>query len=161
MYKVILFDWGDTIMRDFTEQKGAMYKWNYVEKMPNVGEMLITISKTVEIYMATNAADSTKYEIIEALKRVELDHFFIDIFCYKEIGFKKPSKEYFETVLSRLNVKNTEILIVGDNLENDITGAANFGIDGILYDWKNQYPNYKGKKIMDLIELSNKSFIKP
>jgi len=155
MYKVILFDWGDTIMRDFTYEKGQMYKWKYVEKLPNAKEMLEQISHKAAVYLATNAADSTKWEIIEALKRVELDKYFQDIFCYKEIGFKKPSKEYFNKILSNLNIESSDILMIGDNLENDILGAANFGISGILFDWKNQYPDYKGIKISNLIELLN------
>ncbi|MHA2282435.1 MAG: HAD-IIA family hydrolase [Promethearchaeota archaeon] len=46
--------------------------------------------------------------------------------------FGKPSKEYFLQALNILNLTHNEVLVVGDDLESDIQGAINSGIDGVL-----------------------------
>jgi FMN phosphatase YigB (HAD superfamily) len=43
--------------------------------------------------------------------------------------------------------------MVGDNIESDIYGVQKNGIDTILYDPDNKYPEYDGKKISDLMKL--------
>ncbi len=142
-------------MKDFADEKGAMYKWNKVEAIPNAKITLQLLTEHSKCYIVTNAENSTKGEIIEALKRVDLHEYFSNIFCFKEIGFKKPTKEYFENVLKRLPYNLNEIIMIGDNLQKDILSAKKFGIKSILFDWKNKYPNYKGYKIVDLMELTN------
>ncbi|HBY21636.1 MAG: hypothetical protein A2X12_02510 [Bacteroidetes bacterium GWE2_29_8] len=154
MYRAFLFDWGDTLMRDFPNETGPMFQWEKVETMPNVLETLEILSLKSNIYLATNAIDSNKIEIIAALKRVNIHKYFSDIFCYKDIGYKKPSQEYFARIISILKVKPIEVVMIGDNLNNDIIGSNKFGINSILYDLGNKYPDYKGKKIKDLLELA-------
>lgn len=46
--------------------------------------------------------------------------------------FGKPSKEYFFQALDKLNLTPDEVLVIGDDLESDIQGAINAGINGIL-----------------------------
>ncbi len=153
MKKIYLFDWGNTIMREFPDEKGKMYEWSRVEAMPNAEIVLKELSSKADCYLATNAKDSEKDDIIKSLQRVNLHSYFKDIFCFKEIGFPKPSKEYFNSILEKLNCKKDDIVMIGDNLEKDVLGAENSGIDGILYDFNNQYKDYQGSSINDLKEL--------
>ena len=46
--------------------------------------------------------------------------------------FGKPSKEYFTQALEKINLNSHEVLVIGDDIESDIQGAINSGIDGIL-----------------------------
>jgi FMN hydrolase / 5-amino-6-(5-phospho-D-ribitylamino)uracil phosphatase len=151
--KAYLFDWGDTIMRDFPGKLGPMYSWDKVEIMPYADTMLKELSKKAHCYLATNAKDSSKIDIIKALQRVHIDTFFKDIFCYKEIGFSKPSKEYFDTVISRLELDKENIIMIGDNIDSDIYGVQKIGIDTILYDTVGKYRDYKGLKISNLMTI--------
>ncbi len=153
--KVYLFDWGDTIMKDFPEEQGSMYKWNKIEMMPFADKVLEDITKTADCYIATNAKDSNKIDILKALKRVNLHTYFKDIFCYKEIGYSKPTKEYFDVIVDKLNVNKKNLIMVGDNLAKDVEGAINYGIKAILYDPSNKYPAYKGLKISSLNDILN------
>ena len=153
MKKIYLFDWGDTIMKNFPSEKGKMNTWQKVESMPNAEKMLRELTQRADCYLATNAKDSDKGDILEALERVNLHKYFKDIFCYKEIGFSKPSKEYFDTIVARLNVGINEIIFVGDNLKTDIKGAENNGIESILYDFKDEYKDYHGARITDLLKI--------
>ena len=46
--RCVLFDWGDTLMRDFPEFSGPMASWSHVEALPNVKEVLERTSATVD-----------------------------------------------------------------------------------------------------------------
>lgn len=153
MKKILLFDWGNTIMRDFPNETGKMYEWNKVEAMPNAEKALQELTEIADCYIATNAKDSQKEDILKALQRVNLDKYFKDIFCYREIGHSKPSKEYFEAIIENLNVDKDNILMVGDSLESDIQGAQNYGIKAILYDLYDKHRDFNGNRIDDLIMI--------
>lgn len=153
MKKVYLFDWGGTIMKDFPDQKGPMYTWKKIEIMPNADTMLERLSKKTACYLATNAKDSTKEDIIKALKRVKLDKFLKDIFCFRELGVAKPSNAYFSAIISKLGLKLEDIVMVGDNLKSDIHEVQKHGIATILYDPQDRYKEYTGRKVTDLIML--------
>ncbi len=151
--KFILFDWGNTIMRDFTDETGVMYKWNKVESMPNAEKILVELSGFADCFIATNAKDSEKSDIVKALQRVELHRYFIDIFCFKELGVAKPAFAYFNAIANCLQASKNEMVMIGDDLIADVEGATNFGIDAVLYDFDNKYQNYNGFKINNLLQL--------
>ncbi|MFX1572897.1 MAG: HAD-IIA family hydrolase [Promethearchaeota archaeon] len=46
--------------------------------------------------------------------------------------FGKPSKEYFLQALNKLNLNRDDTIVIGDDIESDIQGAINAGIQGIL-----------------------------
>jgi putative hydrolase of the HAD superfamily len=124
MCDTLLFDWGNTIMIDYPDQKGPMYKWKNVEPVKNAQEVLSALSKSCRCYLVTNAKDSSKNEIVKALYRAQLDIYFTDIFCHKEFRCEKPSKEFFDKVIHIIN-NPPQCLMVGDNLQKDIVGAKN------------------------------------
>ncbi|MCK5148887.1 HAD-IA family hydrolase [bacterium] len=153
MEKIYLFDWGDTIMKDFPDETGAMHCWQKVEAMPNAGKMLRELSRQADCYLATNAKDSSKEDIIKALQRVDLHNYFKDIFCFHEIGYAKPSTQYFDSIVKRLNISRKDMVMIGDNPDTDIKGAEEYGIDSILYDYDDKYRDYQGARIVDLMEI--------
>jgi putative hydrolase of the HAD superfamily len=157
MIKAYIFDWGNTIMVDLKEQKGPMYKWNIVSELPHAVMTLKELSKKYRCYLSTNAENSNKNEIKKALERISIDSYFTDIFCFKEIGHKKPAPEYFYNIIQKTGFHADEIMMVGDDLENDIVGAMKAGMNGILFDPHNTCKNYQGKKIQDLFDLINDS----
>lgn len=153
--KVYLFDWGNTLMRDFKDETGPMYLWSKVDIIPQADIVLKNLSASSNCYIATNAEDSNKEDIIKALQRVYINQYFKDIFCFKEIGFPKPSNDYFSEVFRRLNTDKDNIVMVGDSFENDIKGALEFGFKAVLYDPDNKYSEYQGLKISALSDLLN------
>ena len=46
--------------------------------------------------------------------------------------FGKPSKEFFDQALSKLNLTSSDCIVIGDDFESDIQGANNVGIKSIL-----------------------------
>jgi putative hydrolase of the HAD superfamily len=105
-------------------------------------------------FLATNANDSNKEEIYKALNIVGIDIYITDIFCSKEIGFQKPSKEYFKTILNRLNLNPGEIVFVGDDFKKDVDGASSVGIIPIHYD-PHSISDFNGLKVENLINLNS------
>ena len=150
MKKIYLFDWGGTIMREFPNETGPMVGWTRVEIMPHADEMLRALSKKADCYLATNARDSTKEEIAGALRRVGLDEYFKDIFCFRELGSAKPSSDYFDKICSKLGVDKSSIIMVGDHLQQDVIGVMEQGIKAILYDPGGRHPDYEGTRVSDL-----------
>jgi len=78
---------------------------------------------------------------------------YFDVILYSyELGIIKPDFTIFELMLSKLNLKGDEAIMVGNSLESDIKGAENAGIKGILLDRYNKYPKHKNR-ITSLNEL--------
>lgn len=73
-----------------------------------------------------------------------LDQILEKAFISDEVGFEKPSAEFFDAVLSELSeYKRDELLIIGDSLTSDIRGGNNAGIPTCWYNPK-QLANTQG-----------------
>jgi HAD superfamily hydrolase (TIGR01509 family) len=129
--RLLLFDWGDTVMRDFPEYAGPMYLWPKVEAVAGAKAAIEQLKAGRIIALATNARDSSEEEIRKALGRVDLDRLFDRVFCFANVGHLKPSAEFFEHVLNELGLPPGAAVMVGDSFEADILGANRAGLFGI------------------------------
>ena len=154
-YPFVMFDWGDTIMKDEPTWKLPMFQWPAVEAIDGAEEVLSAIHAQRKIVMATGADQSDEAEIRRALQRVKLNDYFDNIFCFKNTGFRKPSKDFYRYILDSLGSRPSDILMVGDNFENDILGANNLGIFGAWFNQKNEEDRRDGQceTIHDLRDL--------
>ncbi|MGZ0172002.1 MAG: HAD family hydrolase [Planctomycetales bacterium] len=57
-------------------------------------------------------------------------------FISSELGFRKPSGQFYQAVVDALNVDAEQILMVGDGLKNDVEGALSVGMKAVLIDRK-------------------------
>ena len=57
-----------------------------------------------------------------------MDKIFDGIFISDDVGFEKPSSEYFRIVLDSIGMLTEDCLVIGDSLTSDIKGANNAGI---------------------------------
>ncbi|NOI80201.1 HAD-IA family hydrolase [Vibrio tubiashii] len=133
MSHVYLFDWGDTLMVDFAEQKGKMYLWPQVEAVEEAEETLKALSKNHTIYVATSAQESTESEIQQAFERVGLDPYINGYFCKANLGLEKNSPEFYQAILESLGDSASQVTMVGDNLDKDIYPALEAGLQAIYY----------------------------
>lgn len=134
-YPIVMFDWGDTVMKDNPNMNTPMVQWPTVEAIDGAEEVLSAVHTHKMVIMATGAAQSDEMDIRLALQRVNLANYFDRIFCFKNTGLRKPSEEFYRYILDTLEVKPSDILMVGDNFESDILGANRIGISGV---WLNQ-----------------------
>jgi HAD superfamily hydrolase (TIGR01509 family) len=152
IYTHFLFDWGNTLMEDLPGQSGPMALWPEVKIVPGAFDVLRQLSQQGKCYIATNAEDSTAEQIRQALQRVGLETFINDIFCFQEIGFKKPDVAYFHAIIKHLDAPKSSVIMIGDSLEKDIQGAISAGIDAI---WFNRYDNVFPQGVQSVARLDD------
>ena len=143
--KVIIFDWGDTLMRDFPEFEGSMAEWQEIEVIEGVQNLLKKLHKKYRIVVASNANDSDAELMKKAFERGEIAKFIDKFYTSKEIGYKKPEKEFFEEIFKMEKILPKESLFVGNIYENDVEPAIKSGANGILFDEKKKYCNINNK----------------
>lgn len=131
--RCIIFDWGNTLMRDFPEFSGPMIGWPRVEPVERALDVLADLHKTWMLALATNAVDSNEEEIWAALARVELDRFLDRVYCFRKIGHKKSSPEFFRYILNDLGLDRSSVFMVGDDFDSDVTGTIRCGIRAVWY----------------------------
>lgn len=60
--------------------------------------------------------------------------YFDDIYLSEDVGFQKPAKEFFDYCFDKLGKPNKDdIILIGDSLSADISGAINYGFDCIWF----------------------------
>ncbi|MDF4801887.1 HAD hydrolase-like protein [Vibrio parahaemolyticus] len=155
MSKVYLFDWGDTLMIDFPDQTGKMCDWEYIQAVNGALQTLEALSKQHQIYVATNAADSTESDIKLAFDRVGLSPFISGYFCKANLGIGKGAPEFFNRIIDTLNVEPKSVVMVGDSYDKDIEPAVTVGIQAIWFNpmGKVAQGSYEVKEIRKLSEL--------
>ena len=143
MIKALIFDWGDTIMRDYPHLKTPMYTWDHVEYIPEAENTLKNLSNNYAMVIATNAGQSDTDAMTKALKRVNADVYFNYFFSSKDLGYEKPDKLFFETIINNLGLKSSECIMIGNIYEKDIVGAKDIGMHTILFNENNVKDNYQ------------------
>lgn len=66
------------------------------------------------------------------IKKFNLSKIFDEVLTSCFIGYSKPSRDYFKEVLTRLNIKPSELLFIDNKLENVIS-ARNLGIVAVHF----------------------------
>ncbi len=142
MIKALIFDWGDTVMRDFPEKEGPMYLWDRVGWIPNAELALQQLYNKYIIVIATNAGQSDTQAMIRALERVGAERYFRYFFSSKDLGYEKPDVRFFETIANKIGVKPEHCAMIGNLYEKDITGAKQCGMFTVLFNEKQTEGDY-------------------
>jgi putative hydrolase of the HAD superfamily len=125
--QAVIFDWGDTLMRDFPQFEGAMVHWPRVERMPGAKESLQSLTGRVVLCVASNAGDSDAELMGRALERAGIRHFFDHLWTSRELGAAKPSPAFFQAILRELELEPQDCIMVGNDYEKDIVPAKAAG----------------------------------
>jgi HAD superfamily hydrolase (TIGR01509 family) len=132
----ILFDWGDTLMRDFKEFSGPMKDWPRLEVIPGAVDTLTILHRDWTLGLATSADISDEADIRAALKCAGLNDLLDRIYCFKNTGFKKPSPAFYRHILDDLELEPRSVCMVGDHYEADVLAANACGIRAV---WFNEH----------------------
>lgn len=96
-----------------------------VEFIGNAEETIKALSNSYCQYAVTNGAKNVQ---TKKLAVSGIDSIFNGAFISDDVGYAKPSKEFFNFVLQNIpKVSDDEIMIVGDSLTSDIKGGNNMG----------------------------------
>ncbi len=96
---------------------------------PYAIEILEYLFPKYPMYIITNGFDDVQFG---KLKNSGLDRYFAAVITSEEAGVKKPDKEIFQFALGRVSALAEESLMIGDDLEVDIAGAREVGIDQVF-----------------------------
>jgi putative hydrolase of the HAD superfamily len=131
--RAIVFDWGDTLMRDFSQFEGPMADWPLVEAIEGIKDALPTLHEKYVCCVASNAGNSDAELMGRALERVNIRRYFTYLFTSKELGAKKPSPVFFAQIVRRIEVSGKECIFVGNDYSKDIVPAKEAGMRTILF----------------------------
>jgi len=104
-----------------------------IKPSPSVKPTLEKLRKRYKLAILTDDVKDYKYKKM-ICKRLGLDGLFEKIFCSCDIGFKKPHKKAFLTVLNYFKVKPSEALFIGHS-KDEVEGARKQKIRTIAYRW--------------------------
>ncbi len=136
MIGTVVFDWGDTIMRNYGLE-GPMSQWEKVDWIPGAEELLQKLQGAYKCVIATSADHSDTQEMKAALARVRADQYFQSFYSQKELGVKKPDPRFFSTIAKLEGQSPENCLMIGNLYEKDIVGAKQAGFKTILFNENN------------------------
>ncbi|MBO7259708.1 MAG: YjjG family noncanonical pyrimidine nucleotidase [Paludibacteraceae bacterium] len=116
-------------------------------------ELMAYLAQKYPIIVLSNGFKEVQYRKIATSG---LQEYITHVVLSEEVGVQKPNKLIFEYALKLINKKASEVMMIGDNMETDIMGAAEIGMDTI-YLSKNMtsttdYPTYT---VQTLREIQN------
>lgn len=118
-------------------------------------EILEYLKQKYEMYVLSNGFTEVQYKKIEY---AGVQDYFKGIILSDQVGINKPHPIIFNYALDKANVLADNVVMIGDNINTDIVGAKNAGIDQIWFnpkrvsDTENISPKYE---IRSLYELKN------
>jgi putative hydrolase of the HAD superfamily len=89
-------------------------------------------------------------DVITPLVPASFEKYFIS----ENMKVRKPSKEFYQQIVTELDVNPNEILYIGDSLELDVIPARNLGIQSYLIDRDELYPRSK-YRLTSLAQLTD------
>ncbi len=111
--------------------------------------------KNYRMHLVTNGFENVQYNKI---KNANLSPFFEQIITSEASGSLKPNKEIFDYAMHKAGAGAEESIMIGDNLDADIQGGINAGIDTIFVNHLNVVPHiqptyvvYNLKELEDIL----------
>lgn len=121
--------------------------------LPGAVELLQALKPHCTLALATNGVSDIQRR---RLHNNPVAPYLDAIFISEEMGIGKPEKGYFDRVLTALNADPATTVMVGDDLNSDIQGAINAGIDSIWYSQtkeKSALPTYQTDRLAQVAEI--------
>lgn len=107
---------------------------------PHVHETLTYLKTHYQLHIITNG-----FSEVQRIKMTsaQLLCYFSNLFISEEIGFKKPNADIFHHAVEICHTSIDKCLMVGDNIEADLEGAAGVGMDHIFFNPEKLSHQYK------------------
>lgn len=125
-----------------------------VLKEPDTLSTYVKLSRRYKLVLATNG--------IERVQKERLSDFLPythRLYISEEIGYIKPTEDFYNYVIGDLECRIEECLMIGDSITNDMIGAKAIGMDVCYYNPKgkripeNVVVDYEVNSIHDLTEI--------
>jgi len=139
--RAILFDLGDTIMREVTEEKDETQTTQRADLFPGMADLLHALK--ARGYPLGLVADTRPGTYRNVLRQHGLFDLFDAWSISEELGTSKPAARMFHHALGGLGIPAAEagrVAMVGNNLARDIGGANAVGLVSVWIRWNDRYP---------------------
>ena len=103
--------------------------------MPYTLEVLDYLKENYHLHILTNGFNDVQRLKLE---RSNLQPYFSTVVTSDSAGYKKPMSSIFKFAIDAANARKDESIMIGDNLQTDILGARNFGMDTIYFNPKKE-----------------------
>ncbi|MFY8127057.1 MAG: YjjG family noncanonical pyrimidine nucleotidase [Chitinophagaceae bacterium] len=111
-------------------------------------------AKGYSLHLITNGFENVQHN---KLKNSNLSNYFTHVVTSEASNSLKPKKEIFDYALQLANTTTMQSIMIGDNLDADIIGAKNAGLDSIYVNHLNnevsQDANYTIFHLKELEEI--------
>lgn len=129
----------------------------HVVAQPGTFEVIkYLFDKGYRIVIATNGPI---IPLKEKLKKLKIEKFVHTVFSSEEVGHMKPHVLFYEGLLRKADINSEDkVLCIGDNLETDIKGGIEHGMDTCWCNYNDEINEkykitYEINKLTDLIEI--------
>lgn len=118
---------------------------------PNTLETLFELkNRNYKLHIITNGFQEVQHIKLEKSK---LSSYFDIIVCSEHVGFNKPDKRIFHHALDLAKATAFESMMVGDDLEVDVLGANQLGMEAVLFDPYQRHRSKSFQVLNDIKEL--------
>ena len=97
---------------------------------PNSHEVLSYLKNKYYLYIITNGFHEIQLKKIE---NSDLRKYFRKIITSELAGVQKPHEQIFRYALKQANARVDDAIMVGDDIEGDIKGAMDIGLDQVFF----------------------------
>lgn len=140
---IVFTDIGDTVIDEGTEVRkipfGVVY---HADCIPGAKETLLSLYD--QGYTIVMVADGLVESFRNTMEQNGLSHVFSARVISEAVGVEKPNLRMFETAMKSVGLTNADkarVIMIGNNLARDITGANRFGIRSVHLNWSERYPH--------------------
>lgn len=122
--------------------------------IPHTREVLEYLQPKYKLHIISNGFNEVQFPKLE---KCHINQFFDKVITSENSGYHKPCPDAFGYSLSSANAKKEESIMIGDDLEIDIVGAKNYGIDQVYFNQHNEphrvKPTYEIKSLLELKKI--------
>mgnify|MGYP006093943723 FL=1 len=119
---------------------------------PGTIELLDFLFAKYKLHIITNGFKEAQQA---KLNQSNIDHYFLTVTNSEMVGVKKPNPKIFHHALHMANATIENSIMIGDNLEADILGALNIGMDAICFNYHNEVLTSDLIGVDHLLEIKN------
>ncbi len=122
--------------------------------IPHSIEILDYLKTRGSLHIITNGFTTVQEK---KLRNCRLEDYFASMTTSEMVGHNKPRPEIFHKALSSVHAKKDQSIMIGDDLEVDILGARNYGIDQVFLNRDNlshsEAVTYEISSLLELKEI--------
>jgi len=129
----------------------------YIDNLPNYNtlfddaiEVLNYLLPKYQLHIITNGFEEVQ---TKKMRTSGILHFFDKIITSESVGVKKPNPKIFNHALALAETSAKNSYMIGDNLEADIFGAQQIGMQTIFFNSHNNTSNHTSITVNKLIEI--------